>query len=265
LSAQWRLDYLVHLAARPSTRALCTSRPTTTVWTIRFSRTTFRTLSNTGYEHTDPVRTRRHPAAASRAAATGNIYASLRLLPHRISGQPEDNVDNRVSVSRGRRSGVRRLSRYAAEFFIQKKEIIMGYSKRFIATAATIVLSTATLASISNALGDEMIQNIGPVSYVSGGVGDDSIERLNALAADFNLKLVFAMKSGDYVSDVKITIANTAGKTLVDTTSEGPWFMTKLPAGKYQIVATFAGNAEKRTIAVGAEKLKTVDFRWSSE
>jgi hypothetical protein len=35
--------------------------------------------------------------------------------------------------------------------------------------------------------------------------------------------------------------------------------------GKYQIVATFAGNAEKRTIAVGAEKLKTVDFRWGSE
>jgi len=141
----------------------------------------------------------------------------------------------------------------------------MGYSKRFITAAAAIALSTATLASISNALGDEMIQNIGPVSYVSGGVGDDSIGRLNALAADFNLKLVFAMKSGDYVSDVKVTIANAAGKTLVDTTSEGPWFLTKLPAGNYQIVATFAGNTEKRTIAVGADKLKTVDFRWSSE
>ena len=36
-------------------------------------------------------------------------------------------------------------------------------------------------------------------------------------------------------------------------------------AGNYQVVATFHGNAEKRTVAIGGEKLKTVDFRWSSE
>jgi len=45
----------------------------------------------------------------------------------------------------------------------------------------------------------------------------------------------------------------------------GTWFLAKLPAGNYQIVATFAGKAEKRTITVGAEKLKTVDFRWGSD
>ena len=91
------------------------------------------------------------------------------------------------------------------------------------------------------------------------------MERLSWLARDFNLKLVLALKSGDYVSDVKVTIADAAGKRLLDTTSEGPWFLAKLPAGNYQIAATFAGKAEKRTIAVGAKKLKTIDFRWSSE
>jgi hypothetical protein len=199
--------------------------------------------------------------AASRATVIRNIHTALRLLPHRTSGRQEDNA----CTARARHSLARDSLQYAAKLFSQQKEIIMVYSKRFIAAAAAIALSAATLGSIPNALGDEMIQNIGPVSYVSGGVGVDSIERLNALAADFNVKLVFAMKSGDYVSEVKITIANAAGTTLVDTTSEGPWFLTKLPAGNYQVVATFAGNAEKRTIAVGAEKLKTVDFRWSSE
>jgi hypothetical protein len=141
----------------------------------------------------------------------------------------------------------------------------MKYSKLFTPIVAAILLGAAALVPVANATSDEIVQTAGGVSYVSGGVGTDSIDRLGSLARDFNLKLVFALKSGDYVSDVKVTIADAAGKTLLDTTSDGPWFLTKLPAGKYQIVATFAGNAEKRTIAVGAEKLKTVDFRWGSE
>ena len=141
----------------------------------------------------------------------------------------------------------------------------MRYSKLFAAVVVAILPGAALLAPVANATGDEIVQTAAGVSYVSGGVGTASIDRLNSLAKDFNLKLVFALKSGDYVSDVKITIADAAGKTLLDTTSEGPWFLTRLPVGNYQIVATFAGNAEKRTIAVGAEKLKTIDFRWGSE
>ena len=141
----------------------------------------------------------------------------------------------------------------------------MKYSKLFTPVVVAILLGAASLVPVANANSDESVQTAGRVTYVSGGVGADSTDRLSSLAKDFNLKLVFAMKSGNYVSDVKVTIANAAGKTLLDTTSEGPWFLAKLPVGKYQIVATFAGKAEKRTIAVGAEKLKTIDFRWSSE
>ncbi len=141
----------------------------------------------------------------------------------------------------------------------------MRYSKRFTPVVAAILLGAAPLVPVANATSDESVQTAGRVSYVSGGVGTDSTDRLSSLARDFNLKLVFALKSGDYVSDVKVTIADAAGKQLLDTTSEGPWFLAKLPAGNYQVVATFSGKAEKRTIAVGPQKLKTVDFRWSSE
>ena len=141
----------------------------------------------------------------------------------------------------------------------------MRFAKLFAAAVVAILPGAGLLVPIANASGDEIVQIAGGVSYVSGGVGTTSIDRLSALAGDFNLKLVFALKSGDYVSDVRVSIADTAGKAVLDTTSDGPWVFTKLPAGSYQIVATFAGNAEKRTIAVGAEKLRTVDFRWSSE
>lgn len=143
---------------------------------------------------------------------------------------------------------------------------IRGMKRKSLAHGfAAILLGSALLVPVAIANSDVIVQTAGGVSYVSGGVGTESIDRLSSLAGDFNLKLVFALKSGEYVSDVKVGVADAAGKTLLDTTSEGPWLLTKLPVGKYQIVASFAGKAEKRTIAVGAGKLKTIDFRWASE
>lgn len=127
------------------------------------------------------------------------------------------------------------------------------------------LLGSTLLAPVTSANSDENVQSIGNVSYVSGGVGTDSIDRLSSLAKDFNLKLVFALKSGAYVSDVKVTIADAAGKSVLDTTSEGPWLLAKLPLGNYQVTATFAGNAVTRKVAVDAAKLKILDFRWASE
>ena len=130
---------------------------------------------------------------------------------------------------------------------------------------AALLLGWAVLLSMGNADSDAVVQTAGGVSYVSGGVGADSMDQLNALAGNFNVKLVFALQSGNYVSDVKVAIADARGKTLVDTTTEGPWFLARLPVGNYQIVATFAGNTIKRQIAVGTAKLQTIDLRWASE
>jgi len=141
----------------------------------------------------------------------------------------------------------------------------MKYAKPFTALAAAILLNAAMYAPVASAVGDESVQSAGSVSYISGGVGTASVDRINAVARNFNVKLVFAMKSGDYVSDVNVTIADAAGKTLVNAVSDGPWFLTRLPAGNYRIIATFSGSAEKRTVSVGRTGLKTVDFRWGAE
>jgi hypothetical protein len=144
------------------------------------------------------------------------------------------------------------------------KGIIMTNPK-IITAAVALLLASATLVPVAYTADEEAVRSSGGISYVSGGVGTASTDRLNSLAKDFNLKLVFALKSGDYVSGVDVTIADAAGKTLVNTKSEGPWFLTRLPAGNFKIAATFDGKTESRTIAVGAEKLRTVDFRWATE
>lgn len=132
--------------------------------------------------------------------------------------------------------------------------------------AALLLAGTMLLPMMNNAISaDATVQTTGGISHVSGGIGDDSIAKLESLARDFNLKLVFALQSGNYVTDVKVVIANAKGKTLLDATSAGPWFLAKLPAGNYQIVATFEGKAVKRSVTVGKAKLQTVDFRWAAE
>lgn len=131
---------------------------------------------------------------------------------------------------------------------------------------ALALLTSALLAFGPHAAGNESVmQTAGNVPYVSGGIGLDAIDRLDTMAAQFNVKLVFAFKSGEYLSDVNVTITDASGKTILNTMSEGPWLLTKLRQGQYQIAASFAGQSEKRTLAVGTAKLNTVDFRWNAQ
>ena len=148
------------------------------------------------------------------------------------------------------------------KFGMKNKLLAHAFAAMLLGAASFVPTLVPTVGANSD---DATFGKAGDVSYVSGGVGTDSIDKLNSLSGDFNLKLVFAMNSGNYVSDVRVAIANAAGKTVLDTMSAGPWFLTKLPAGNYQVEATFAGNAVKRQVAVGAVKLNTVDFRWAAE
>jgi hypothetical protein len=129
---------------------------------------------------------------------------------------------------------------------------------------AALLLGSATLVAAADV---ETVVRGAPsangVTYVSGGVGNESIDRLNAMSGEFNVKLIFAMNSGEYVSGVKVVIVDSKERTLVDAVSDGPWFFSKLPAGRYQVVASLAGKAEKRQLVVGESKLMTVDFRWA--
>jgi len=148
---------------------------------------------------------------------------------------------------------------------VQHMKPILTIKSRFLTYGiAAIFLGTASLTSAADN-NDADVQTSGNVNYVSGGVGTESLDQLGSISRQFNLKLVFALKSGEYLSGVQVAITNAKGKSMLDTTSQGPWFMTKLPAGNYQVAATVAGKTEKRQVAVDGTKLKTIDFRWGSE
>ena len=108
----------------------------------------------------------------------------------------------------------------------------------------------------------EKVVMVGNVSYVSGGIGEESRERLKAFSAAFNLKLVLAMKTGEYIGDVQVSIAEKGGKELVQAVAEGPVFMANLPAGSYVVTATAEGQTQRQVVTVSKGKLGTMHFRW---
>ena len=127
------------------------------------------------------------------------------------------------------------------------------------------VMTFGLFVTASGADDGPIVQRAGGVPYVSGGVGDESLQRLRDHASEFNLKLVFAMTSGAHLSAVRVTIADAKGSTLLEAISDGPWFLAKLPVGKYRVVASYAGKALEQSVAVDATMLRTVDFRVDHE
>lgn len=100
------------------------------------------------------------------------------------------------------------------------------------------------------------------VAYASGGVGDDSLEHMQAIRKDFNLKLLFALKVGSYISDVAVTVTDERGNKVLEAVSEGPWFLAKLAPGRYQVTAAYDGESFKRTTTISATGQRELVFRW---
>ena len=101
------------------------------------------------------------------------------------------------------------------------------------------------------------------VIYASGGVGLDEQMEMNAMAKNYNVKMVFAEAPRDYVSGVKLKIEDHSGKVLLETTSSGPWFFAKLPQGDYRLITSFHHHQEMRSLTV-ASGHQTVEFFWKA-
>jgi hypothetical protein len=111
------------------------------------------------------------------------------------------------------------------------------------------------------------IQEDQGIRYVSGGVGEDERTEIEALASQFNLRLMFAKQdSGEYLSDVQVSIREERGGTILDARSEGPLFFAQLPAGDYRVEATPSGMPDRmpqsKTVHVGSSGQTRLDFYW---
>ena len=100
-------------------------------------------------------------------------------------------------------------------------------------------------------------------SAVAGGVGINARARLSDQAApEHNVKLVFALDTGNYVADVHVTVKNKSNKTVIDGDAHGPWLYAKLPAGTYNATASYEGQTITQQFTVGRGGQRVAYFRW---
>jgi len=129
----------------------------------------------------------------------------------------------------------------------------------------TLAIHAVTLAAAVSAAMVHAQAGVGATAtpaYVSGGVGDADAERLKSQERDYDLKLVFTLNEGNYVASVGVSLRDAKGNQVIDTVSDGPIFMAKLPAGEYTVAATYEGRTVTRKIGVPTRGLRTEHLRW---
>jgi hypothetical protein len=100
------------------------------------------------------------------------------------------------------------------------------------------------------------------VPAISGGVSLNARDNLRSQERDANVKLVFALNTGNYVSDVQVKVTDSKGNVVIDDVSNGPWVLAKLQPGTYTATATYNGKTVTQKITAGKSGLRTAQFRW---
>ena len=100
------------------------------------------------------------------------------------------------------------------------------------------------------------------IAYASGGIGTNERDEMQAMLADYSLKLAFAVEgSGAYLSDVSVTLQR-GSETVFQVTDVGPWLLVKLPAGSYRVIALSGDQTTEATIEVPEGGLASAVLRF---
>lgn len=127
--------------------------------------------------------------------------------------------------------------------------------------AALLVGGTVFRVQASDMLNPRAQETDAGIMYMTGGVGTESRAIMDIAADNYNLKVVVASTTGAYLADAMVTIEDAAGRKVLETMTDGPWLLVKLPVGDYRVMAAIDDRRETRKVSVSS-RLKTVFFHW---
>jgi hypothetical protein len=110
------------------------------------------------------------------------------------------------------------------------------------------------------------VHHAGNIKYFSAGVGQ---EERTVQYPPFPLKVIFVAGPKAYLSEVTVTITDTAGKLHLQIPGDqvaGPWLFVDLPPGTYELAAVGPGHAQvKERVTITKGHATTVYLRWKKE
>ena len=134
-----------------------------------------------------------------------------------------------------------------------------------VAAAAAAALCAANIALADDVDNLPPAKTVGPVTFVTGGVGERRAHAFERAAKNYPLELEFVVKStprDEFTANVDVRISDAQGKTMLATLADGPFLLAKRPAGSYKIEATQNGKTLVRRVNVPAAGHEQAVFAW---
>jgi hypothetical protein len=135
-----------------------------------------------------------------------------------------------------------------------------GARKSGVQSAPGVVTGGDSQSGIS--LRSDSARGNASVPVVSGGVSQNARDNMRSQTPPHNVKMVFALNTGNYLSDVQVRVTDSAGKVVIDDVSNGPWLFAQLPPGNYTATATYNGKPVTQRFSAGKSGVRTAQFRW---
>jgi hypothetical protein len=107
----------------------------------------------------------------------------------------------------------------------------------------------------------------GGVSYITGGIGEDEAAAFRYAARTYPLEMLFVQKARPkdvFLADVRVSLRDRSGNSLLETTADGPFLLASLPAGRYGIEAEINGERKHHTVEIRPGKHQRAVFVWAS-
>ena len=120
----------------------------------------------------------------------------------------------------------------------------------------------AMLSAPALAAGPEE-QTYGSTRYLTGGVGQDEQQYMREAASRYPLAMTFTASTGQYLSDVKVTVKDRKGETVLSAVSAGPMMLVDLAPGQYTVEAAFEGKTQTRKVAIAKGQRQRLALRWN--
>jgi len=122
--------------------------------------------------------------------------------------------------------------------------------------AATMALLFASGVAAQGAFPREHTR--GGVSYVTGGIGSDEAQAMRDASANYPLTLELAAAAGgprgEYISDAYVRIRDSQGSPVLETRTDGPFLLVRLPAGSYDVDVEWNGVHKHKSVDVGQQR-----------
>jgi len=105
----------------------------------------------------------------------------------------------------------------------------------------------------------------GGIEYLTGGKSPDEADAVKRAAQDFPLELVFLEKDGAErhpLFDNPVVIRDARGQVVFAGRTDGPYFLAKLPAGRYTVTTHWDSWSFTKPVTLAANGRERVVFEW---